>query len=187
MLNEPTVKKIMTHYFKLKGIKAVLQAGPGPDFLEAGQAIEIKGTDSNFEGAIEQFIDYLFTGKYKGLSVAFPHDLIDVGKLARFTALCEAATAINRPIPVYIVAGINDSYHVRLFGNGREVWTAFLQQLSQQYSKIRQEYYKIRHDPNALARRAREEFMDIDRTLQENLRQLIQAKSDRILKSLLSQ
>lgn len=116
-VKEDTVRSIMAYYFKQKGIEAIPQKGPGPDFLHAGSAIEIKGSDSGFDRAIRQFIEYSFTGKYKGLSVAFPHDFLDGNRLIAFHAFCTAVYEIRRPddVTTYVVGDDKDSYYVKRF------------------------------------------------------------------------
>lgn len=183
MIDEDTVKQIMTEYFKLKDIKATAQKGSGPDFLEAGTAIEIKGSKSDFDRAMRQFIEYLLSGKYKGLSVAFPHDFLDAGRLAKFMALGEIAErAMSQYVRTYILTDDKYFYYVKSFNYGREVWIAILANI------IKQHYTTQVDQSSELTKKAKEDFRDFDQTLQENLGQSIKEESDRMfLKSALPQ
>jgi hypothetical protein len=175
LIDEDTVKQLMTEYFKLKDIKATAQKGSGPDFLEAGTAIEIKGSKSDFDRAMRQFIEYLLSGKYKGLSVAFPHDFLDAGRLAKFMALGEIAErAMNQYVRTYILTDDKNFYYVKSFNYGREVWIAILENIIKQHYAERVDQY------SELTKKAKEDFKDFDQTLQENLSQSIREKSDQM-------
>ena len=181
LMVEDTVKLVMSHYFKLKDEKATLQRGSGPDFLIAGEAIELKGTNSDFDSAVRQFIDYLLTGKYKGLRVAFPNDFLDAGRLAKFTAFCHLAAIINQWVPTYIIAEDENLYYVRKFDYGKEIWSLVIQEMCKQYSVKKEDL----HD---LARKANEEFKNYDIIMQDNIRRIVQEKPDTtFLKSSLPQ
>jgi len=176
-MDETTVREIMTYYFKLEksDVKAMPKEGSGPDFLQAGRAIELKGTNSDFSRAIQQFIDYLLTGNYQGLSVAFPHDLLDAGKMATFVAFCQVATAMNQSVPTYILTEDETFYYVRRFNHGKDVWTAVLEEIYNQY-------YKKRHERDdwqmELAKKAPLEFKNFSQTLRKNLHQLAKGPTD---------
>lgn len=70
-LDENTVKSAIAKYLDVhRKIKAKPTKGAGPDFIFDGEIIETKGSDSNFDRAVKQMLDY--APKYKGLSFAFP-------------------------------------------------------------------------------------------------------------------
>jgi len=89
------MRLIMVKYFKSKNIKAVPTSGAGPDFLEGGKAIEVKGSNADFGQAINQYCDYLLTGRFKDLAIALPVDLLDSMSLVRLTAFCKAAWSMR--------------------------------------------------------------------------------------------
>lgn len=143
--------------------------------LEAGTAIEIKGSKSDFDRAMRQFIEYLLSGKYKGLSVAFPHDFLDAGRLAKFMALGEIAErAMNQYVRTYILTDDKNFYYVKSFNYGREVWIAIVENIIKQHYAERVDQY------SELAKKAKEDFKDFDQTLQQNLSQLIREGSDQM-------
>lgn len=175
------VKEIMAHYFKTKNIKAVLQKGSGPDFLEEGTAVELKGSKSGFDRAIRQFVNYTLLGKYRALSVAFPYDFLDAGKLVRFTLFCEAAWGVGQTVRTYILSEDDSFYYVAKFDHGRYVLPAVLNQIQTQYYEV-----KSKHSdwPREIAKKAAEEFDDSERMLLDHLHKLVSKNADSmILKS----
>jgi len=143
----------MAHYFKVKRINAIPQKphAAGPDFLKAGEAIEVKGTNSSFDGAIQQFLEYLFTGKYKGLSVAFPHDFLDTRKLIGFRVFCDAASyVIGRMarVSIYLLTEDENSYYVRNFFGCKEIVDEVFMFLDIQFSFYAREMDRARFSEN---------------------------------------
>lgn len=180
-MDEPVVKQIMAHYFKVKDVKAVQQKGSGPDFLEEGSAVELKGTKGGFDRAIRQFVNYTLIGKYRALSVAFPYDFLDAGKLARFSLFCEAAWGIGQIVRTYILSEDNSFYYVAKFDDGRHVLPSVLSQIHDEYYKVKSERSNWQRE---IAKKATEEFEDSERMLLNNLRKLVERKPDlTILKS----
>jgi hypothetical protein len=120
LIKEDAVVRIIERYFKENHIKAIRQRGAGPDFLCEGAAIEVKGSNAPFDDAIQQYVDYLFTGKYKALSVVFPSDFLDVRRIVIFRDFCQTAELLRgvKEIPTYVVTEHKDSYYVKRFGSG---------------------------------------------------------------------
>ena len=174
-MNENTVREIMARYFETKGIQAVRQKGSGPDFLEGGNAVELKGTASDFDRATRQFVNYILTSKYKGLTVAFPHDFLNAGKLCKFGIFCQAALAIDQAVPTYLLAEDNSFYYVRKFDYGKDVLLDILKEINEQYYKVRLAAATWQKE---VAKKADKDFKDLEQLLLSELRRLVQAKPD---------
>ncbi|MFX0209789.1 MAG: hypothetical protein ACFFDT_27655, partial [Candidatus Hodarchaeota archaeon] len=102
-MEERLARKIMSRYFKTKGVKAHAQRGAGPDFLEAGKAIEIKGSGANFNKAISQYIRYIF--RYSDLAVAMPIDLLKAENLFKFDLLCRIVyQQMTKYVKAYLIS-----------------------------------------------------------------------------------
>lgn len=184
-MDEATVRNVMAYYFKLEKVevKATPQEGSGPDFLQAGHAIEVKGSDADFMPAIRQFIDYLLTGNFQRLSVAFPHDVLAASwKLAAFGAFCEAASGAGQSVPTYLLTEDKNFYYVRRFNHGRDIWIAVFEEIRNQYLKKRNERS---HDWQVeLPRKALEEFKNFEvfeQTLRKNLDRIARGPANTLM------
>lgn len=169
----------MAYYFEEKRIQAVRQKGSGPDFLEGGNAIELKGTNSDFDRATQQFVNYILTGKYGGLAVAFPCDFFDAGKLAKFAAFCQAAQAINQAVPTYLLAEDDSFYYVKKFDYGKDVLPTILAEIYRQYNNV---WLTATTWQVEVAKKADEDFKDSEHLLLRNLRKLVQTNSDLLIR-----
>lgn len=130
-MEEKTVRKIMSKYFKIKKRNAIPTRGAGPDFLEAGKAIEVKGSGvkgSRFNKAIGQFANYAF--KYSDLEVAFPIDLLTANNLIKFTLLCRIVwKVLSKRIKTHLIAEDGQQYYVKTFDNGEQVLNVLLDRI----------------------------------------------------------
>lgn len=130
-MEEKTVKRIMSKYFEIKKIKAIPTRGAGPDFLEAGKAIEVKGSGvkgARFNVAISQYAKYAF--KYSDLEVAVPIDVLSADNLIKFTLLCRIVwEALQKYIKTYLIAGDGEQYFVKSFNDGGMVLTSLLDRI----------------------------------------------------------
>lgn len=131
-MEEKTVRKIMSKYFEVKKIKAIPTRGAGPDFLEAGKAIEVKGSGvkgARFNAAIYQFANYAF--KYSDLEVAFPIDVLSANNIVKFTLLCRIVwEVLHKYIKTYLIAKEGQQYFVKSFYDGSQVFNSLLDRIS---------------------------------------------------------
>ena len=131
-MEEKTVRKIMSKYFEIKKIKAIPTRGAGPDFIEAGKAIEVKGSGvrgARFNRAISQYAKYAF--KYSDLEVAFPIDVLSPDNLIKFTLLCRIVwEVLHKYIKTYLIAKDGQQYFVKSFYDGSRVLTSLLDRIS---------------------------------------------------------
>lgn len=131
-MEEKTVRKIMSKYFKMKKRNAIPTRGAGPDFLEAGKAIEVKGSGvkgSRFNDATSQFAKYAF--KYSDLEVAFPIDVLTANNLIKFILLCRIVREVLlKHIRTYLIVEDGHQYFVKSFYDGSQILTSLLDHIS---------------------------------------------------------
>jgi hypothetical protein len=129
---ENTAKKVMSTFFKLKGIRAVPSRGAGPDFIVDGKAVEVKGTVFDLERALKQCWDY--AQKYTEVAIVLPADSFDLDQLWIFYVLSEFVYRVRDfPLKFYLIAESEeekDCYYVREYKdrmafNG-DVWSALM-------------------------------------------------------------
>ena len=114
MIPEPIAIKISELYFKERlRNPPIRQLSGAPDFLIEGQAIEVKGSDSDFNRAMLQFFDY--TLKYITLFVVFPTDFLSSSsRLFKFNLLCNSSNRLHgKTIYVVLICEVDDYYYVR--------------------------------------------------------------------------
>jgi len=174
MVKEETMKLIMAEYFERNKIKAVPISGAGPDFLEGGKAIEVKGSEADFGKAMNQYCDYLLTGKYKDLAIALPVDLLDSKGLASLSIICMIAwnTGYKR-IDTYLVAERGDWYYLRKL-DGSSILGEVLGRVSSNLEQKKEE-------PAKMAEIAKKELKQIDSALRAALVELVTEKPDMTL------
>jgi len=130
-MEEKTVRKIMSRYFEINQIKAIPTRGAGPDFLEVGKAIELKGSGvrgARFNPALSQFTKYAF--KYSNLEVALPIDVLSADNLIKFTLLCRIVLEVlHKSIKTYLIAKDGQQYFVRSYYNGSQVLNTLLNRI----------------------------------------------------------
>jgi hypothetical protein len=114
-MREDIARRVMSTYFKLKGVRAIPSRGAGPDFIVDGKAVEVKGTKFDLERALKQCWDY--AQKYIEVAIALP---VDSFNLDRLWALYNLSRIIEEmrdfPLKFYLIAESEeekDCYFVR--------------------------------------------------------------------------
>jgi len=117
MIKEDVMIKIIQAYFEREKIKAHRQE-VAPDFLLDGKACEVKGSDSEFRSALNQFFSY--AQKYNGLITAFPTDFLSASsRLFEFHLFVSLASALfQRSIEVILVSEHESFYYLRKVSYG---------------------------------------------------------------------
>lgn len=112
-MREDTAKRVMSTFFKLKGIKAIPSRGAGPDFIVDGKAVEVKGTKFDLERALKQCWDY--AQKYIEVSIALPVDSFNLDRLWAFYRISKIIEKMRDfPLKFYLIAeSEKDCYYVR--------------------------------------------------------------------------
>ena len=117
MIKENTVIQIAERFFKREKIEPRRQK-VGVDFIFEGKAIEVKGSNSNFNLALSQFLDYGL--KYSGLMVIFPTDFLSKpSRLFNFHLLCILVSSLaHKSIEVVLVSEDDDFYYLKKIISG---------------------------------------------------------------------
>ncbi|KPV63624.1 MAG: hypothetical protein AOA66_0756 [Candidatus Bathyarchaeota archaeon BA2] len=117
MIEEDTVIKIAERFFEREKIKPIRQK-TGVDFIFQGKAIDVKGSDSKFNYALSQFLDY--TLKYAGLMLIFPTDFLSSpSRLFKFHLLCNLASSLaHKSMEVVLVSEDDKFYYLKKFSSG---------------------------------------------------------------------
>jgi len=114
-MREDTAKRVMSTFFKLKGIRAVPSKGAGPDFIVDGKAVEVKGTKFDLERALRQCWDY--AQKYIEVAIALPVDSFNLDHLWAFHNLTRIIDNVRGfPLKFYLIAESEeekDCYYLR--------------------------------------------------------------------------
>lgn len=114
-MREDTARRVISTFFKLKGIRAIPSRGAGPDFIVDGKAVEVKGTKFDLERALKQCWDY--AQKYTEVAIALPVDSFDLNRLWAFYSIsCIIEIMRDFPLKFYLIAESEvekDCYYVR--------------------------------------------------------------------------
>jgi len=173
MVKEETIRKIMMKYFESRNIKTTPTAGAGPDFIVEGKTIETKGSDADFNRAIEQYCDCLLTGKFSNLAVAVPIDLLaPPATLVRLSVPGRVASETKmKYVGVYLIAVHQKFYHLRYLADSARLVGEVLDRISTQSKDLA-------GDPTRLAEETKEDVKAIYGTLLEALHELAIEKPD---------
>ena len=171
-MEEKTVRKIMSRYFEIKQIKAIPTQGAGPDFLEAGKAIEIKGSGARgarFNPALTQFAKYAF--KYSNLEVALPIDVLSADNLIKFTLLCRIVLEVlHKSIKTYLIAKDGQQYFVKSYYDGSQVLNTLLNRIPK-WSYFKHEFQDVMNKLEVI-------LPMVDRSIQSALLEEIRTEPD---------
>jgi hypothetical protein len=174
MMTEATVKKIMARYFQSNKVNAIPTAGAGPDFLVEGKAIEVKGSDADFNKAVDQYCDYLLTGRFSGLAISFPIDLVSVpANLLKVATLGRIAwETTSRYVGVYLVTtDLKNFYYLRYLPYSDQLLNEIMDRISSRSKRT------ISDSAN-LAKEAKDDLRWISTTILEALHEYVTEKPD---------
>lgn len=115
MIKEPVMIKIAEIYNKRKLLGWERLPSGNPDFLYRGQALEVKGSDSDFNRALHQFSNY--ARRYSTLKVMFPVDfLYNSSRVFKFNLLYNSIHVLeDKTISLILVSEESEFYYLKEF------------------------------------------------------------------------
>jgi hypothetical protein len=118
MMNEDTVKAVLTAYFAQIGteVHPTERGEKGPDFHINGDVVEVKGSEFDDEGLARQLVTYAY--RDKEVYLALPVDAITAKVLVKLYILGGALKEIRgKSVKLYLVSRVGEFYHVKEFSD----------------------------------------------------------------------